>query len=753
MRRESTPRLRQQMITPESQNRPRGLAIELQSVHQDSGAPSRHQIHQLVTRGPRICEFKFRGNLVKGGDPADQERAKSIVAHQFISYRGQKDRGWAGHLDSETRMTRPPRGAISCRSMRFVVLCLCFAPAWAQPVMNRAPLAPNAFEILPLGSVKPKGWLLRQLRIQAEGQTGHLDEFWPSLSAKDSAWRGGDGEGWERGPYYLDGLVPAAYLLEDPRLIEKAKAWIEWTLSNQRPDGAIGPPKNEDWWPNMIMLKALIEFQEATGDKRVVPLMERYLLHHLANAEARPLRAWAIYRWADEIIPIIWTYNRTGNPKLLELARILARQGYDWRHHFEHFIYPFKVTRTESGLPSHVVNNAMAIKTSTVWSVISKSPQDRTAIDRLFEVMDRHHLMPQGVHAGDEHYAGNSPNQGTELCAVVEAMYSLEHVIAITGRPQFADRLERMTYNALPATFSADMWTHQYDQQPNQVLCSRDKREWTTNGPDSNLFGLEPNFGCCTANFHQGWPKFIKSMWMAAPGGGLAAVAYGPSEVKTAVAGGVNVTIKEETEYPFRDTVRLAVSPERPVAFPLHLRIPSWAEGAVVLVNEKPSAAPVKPGAFVTLRQTWQQGDRVTLKFPMPVRSSRWFNNSLAVERGPLVFALKIGEDWRKLKDYGYKGAADYEVRPSTPWNYALNGIEGAEIAEHPLSEYPFSPNSAPVSIKVQARRLPGWGMANGSAAPPPPSPVTSSMPLETIELIPYGAAKLRITVFPVLAR
>jgi len=624
--------------------------------------------------------------------------------------------------------------------------------ASAQPVPNRAPLAPNAFDMLPLGSVKPKGWLLRQLRIQADGQTGHLDEFWPSLSAKDSAWRGGTGEGWERGPYYLDGLVPAAYLLDDPRLIEKAKSWVEWTLSNQRPDGAIGPPKNDDWWPNMIMLKVLIEYQEATGDKRVVPLMERYLLHHLANAEQRPLRAWAIYRWADEIVPLIWTYNRTGNPKLLELARILAKQGYDWGHHFAHFVYPFKVTRTESGLPSHVVNNAMAIKTSTVWSVISRAAEDRAAVDRLFEVMDKHHLMPQGVHGGDEHYAGNSPNQGTELCAVVEAMYSLEHVIAVTGRASFADRLERMTYNALPATFSSDMWTHQYDQQPNQVLCSRDKREWTTNGPDSNLFGLEPNFGCCTANFHQGWPKFIRSLWMAAPAGGVAAIAYGPSEVKTTVRGGTAVTITEDTEYPFRETVKLTINPAKPAKFPLMLRIPAWADKASILVNNKPVTARINPGAFFYVEQTWNAGDTVTLRFPMPVRSSTWFNNSIAVERGPLVFSLKIGEDWRKLKDYGYLSAADYEVHPSTPWNYALAPIEDAEVTEKAFSQYPFSPDGAPLSIKVKARRLSSWGMQNGSAAPPPPSPVTSSAPLETVELIPYGAAKLRITAFPRLA-
>src|ERR1035437_5676146 len=119
------------------------------------------------------------------------------------------------------------------------------APAASAPVANRSPLQANAFNALPLTSVMPKGWLLEQLLLQAQGLSGHLDEFWPDLGPQ-SAWLGGAGEGWERGPYFLDGLAPLAYLTQDAKLLGKVKKWMDWVLEHQQPDGAIGPVKNLD---------------------------------------------------------------------------------------------------------------------------------------------------------------------------------------------------------------------------------------------------------------------------------------------------------------------------------------------------------------------------------------------------------------------------------------------------------------------------------------------------------------------------
>jgi hypothetical protein len=161
--------------------------------------------------------------------------------------------------------------------------------------------------------------------------------------------------------------------------------------------------------------------------------------------------------------------------------------------------------------------------------------------------------------SGDEWLAGLEPQHGVELCAVVEFMFSLRQLVRVFGEGAFGDRLELVAYNALAAHCRSDMRTHQYHQQVNQVLCSIAHRNWTMSSDDANTFGLEPHFGCCTANLHQGWPKFVGSLWMRSPNG-LAVIAYGPNELRTAVEG-TTLTVQTLTDYPFNDRVELIIQP------------------------------------------------------------------------------------------------------------------------------------------------------------------------------------------------
>src|ERR1039458_4495230 len=276
------------------------------------------------------------------------------------------------------------------------------AQAASAQVANRGPLQPNAFNALPLGSSMPKGWLLEQLRLQAQGLSGHLDEFWGDLGPQ-SAWLGGSGEGWERGPYFLDGLVPLAYLTKDAALLAKVKKWMDWVLEHQQPDGAIGPVKNLDWWPNYVMLKALIQYQEASGDARVIPLMEKYFAYQARHLDERPLKEWAIFRWHDEVLSVLWLYNRNGDRALLDLARKLHTQGHDWEAQFADFKTKERVPRAATNLSTHGVNNAMAMKAAGVWWLLTGRSEEHTSLYQMFEALDRYHGQPNGIFSADEH--------------------------------------------------------------------------------------------------------------------------------------------------------------------------------------------------------------------------------------------------------------------------------------------------------------------------------------------------------------
>ncbi len=624
-------------------------------------------------------------------------------------------------------------------------------------------------------SIQPRGWLLNQLRLQADSLSGHLDEFWPDI--KDSRWFGGEQEGWERAPYWLDGVIPLAWLLDDEALKAKVTHYVGYILDHQDEDGWLGPRQSYiheseqtsfDIWSLFLTLKMLVQYfhvveQESDIDRivhavdRCLRMIDRHIDHH-------PLFDWGQFRWFEALIPIYWLYERQHEQWLLDLAVKLHAQGFDWAGFFAEWPITVPTPMGRWNYMGHVVNNAMALKAHALWWQLSGKEVDRTAVYDMMSKLDRYHGMATGVFTGDECLAGLDPTQGTELCAVVEYMYSLEHLISVLGDPAFGDRLEQLTFNALPATFSPDMWAHQYDQQVNQVECSVKPRNWSTNSDESNTYGLEPNYGCCTANLSQGWPKFTQHLWMATQDGGIAAVAYAPSEVSTNVhlpdEPIRRVSVRLDTDYPFSDTLTFTISAQPdadPFSFPLYLRIPLWAEEATVTIGGEIQQA--QPGAFHRCERIWHDGDTLTLTLPMrPVGHIRP-NQTMAISRGPLLYALKMGEEWRRIhEDVPHRELphGDWEVFATTPWNYALavdctNVADSVTFEPHTMPELPFAPDVAPVVAHVQGRRVPEWGMERNSAARWQGGLASSSEALEELELIPYGCTNLRIAEFPVL--
>jgi hypothetical protein len=366
------------------------------------------------------------------------------------------------------------------------------------------------------------------------------------------------------------------------------------------------------------------------------------------------------------------------------------------------------------------------------------------------------------MYGGDEPMHGKAPTQGVEFCSVVEMMFSLETMVGITGDLTLADQLERIAYNALPAQSTADFRYRQYLQCANQVLATRARRNFyeedSHQGTDL-CFGLLTGYPCCTCNMHQGWPKWVQNLWYATPDGGLAALTYGPSSVTWWVGDGVRVQIEEDTAYPFEETIRFGVDPERPVRFPFHLRIPGWAEGVTVTINES-RQEPIVADRLMVVSREWKKGDWLTVEFGARVSVSRWHENSVAIERGPLVYALRIAEDWRWVNNTDRYGGY-YEVHPSSEWNYGLTTQavdrpgERIRLQERDVADpYPWTLEGAPLELRVPGKRHPEWRLYGHQAGPLPhsgPQRHLTGRPTEELVLVPYGCTRLRITEFPVV--
>jgi DUF1680 family protein len=640
---------------------------------------------------------------------------------------------------------------------------------------NRFPLLNKPYIELPLGAIKADGWLKDQLIRMKNGMTGHLDSLYEPVMGKRNGWLGGDGDVWERGPYWIDGLLPLAYILDDKALQEKVKPWIEWSIKSQKPNGYFGPDtdrvnepglqrnNSHDWWPKMVMLKVMQQYYTATSDQRIISFLTNYFRYQYNELPKTPLNKWTDwgqYRGGDNLAIVYWLYNITGDKFLLQLAEIIHQQTFNWTETFEKHEKLFELY----GL--HGVNLGQGIKEPVIYYQQSKDARHLNAVLQGFADIRKSIGWPNGMFAADEMIHSNSPTQGSELCTAVELMFSLENMLAITARVQFADHLERIAFNALPTQITDNFDARQYYQQLNQVEVSLKERNFMTayHGTDQ-LFGILTGYPCCTSNLHQGWPKFTQNLWYATEDKGLAALIYAPSQVKVKVANGIEVQFTEDTYYPFSESILFKYSSNNKIdniSFPFHLRIPAWCNQAIIKVNGK-LWSKEDGNQIVKLSRAWQNGDQLELTLPMTVNCDRWSEGSVAIERGPLLYALKIGEEWKKtIRDKNASkqyGNFYYEVFPTSSWNYCipLHSLDSVrnefKIVKKEFSKaYPWNPENAPLEIITKGKRIAHWTLYNGSSGPLPYS-IQEQLAAgneEEITLIPYGCTTLRITEFPV---
>ena len=632
----------------------------------------------------------------------------------------------------------------------------------AHYAANREPLVPSPLVELPVGAVKPAGWLKKQLELQAEGFHGRLTEISPFLKKEKNAWLSKEGlgdHGWEEPPYWLKGFIGCAYLLENKRMIDEAHVWIEGALASQQADGWFGPDKGrtgaatdlkgrDDLWPNMIMLFCLQTYHDRTGDPRVLDLMTKYFRYLAALPEEKFLVGyWPSMRGGDQLYSLLWLYNRTGDAWLLDLARKTHRKTARW---------------DTDVINWHNVNIPQGVREPATFWQLTKEDVHREATYRDWaKVRAMYGQVPGGMFGADENarpgYAG--PRQAVETCGMAEEMLTDGILAAITGDPAWADRCEAVAFNGYPASMTADLKALRYLTAPNQPQSDHvSKSPGIQNGGDMYHFNPHSH-RCCQHNSGHAWPYFTAHLWYAAPGNGLAAMIYAPCEVRAkAGADGAEVRIVETTRYPFEGVIDFALSLKTPVRFPLLLRIPAWCEAAWISVNgEMKQALPA--GRLARIDRDWKDGDKAQLVLPMTVRVKVWTENRgfVSIDRGPLTYSLQIKEEYRRHG--GTDAWPAFDAFPGSPWNYGLvlgkdNPAAGVQVEEGgwPADDQPFAADAAPVRLTARAKRIPNWTLdRKGLVQEVVQSPVRSAEPEEAVTLIPMGAARLRISAFPVI--
>jgi DUF1680 family protein len=639
------------------------------------------------------------------------------------------------------------------------------------------------FRELSLRALQPAGWLREGLQRQRDGLTGHLEVA--GYPFDTAGWRldrirtrSGYGRRWwpyEQYAYWVDGMTRCGFLLRDPFLIRKARRQLDHVLRRAHRDGYLGPAclktvspdEKLERWPHAVFFRALLAYYGATGKRSI---LDRLVRHYRSGTAAHGLG-----RNVCNVEIMCRLHELTGDRRLVREARTALAQYQRLQPDADTALRRLRGRRPPA---DHGVN---FIEISKQPALLYLATGDRALLGaavNAFGKLKRHHQLLCGVPSSTEHLRGINSLAGFEICNIADYTWSLGYLLMATGRAEYADHIERACLNAAPGAVTKDFKALQYFSSPNQVVADR-RSNHHLHGFGHGHMSYRPNPAteCCPGNVNRALPNYVARQWLGDGRGGLVAALYGPSEVTHRV-GDANrlITLREQTDYPFSDLVRFEIARGGPVRFTLWLRIPGWCRGARLSINGQRRRSRLRPGTFIAVRRVFRRGDVVELRLPMSVRLSRWPEGGVAVERGPLVYALPIREH-RKRDRSEPRSSPDlpaWNLYPAGPWNYALapgrSAAKKIAVRAGRSGGYPWETRHCPVTLEAPVRRVPGWRLRRktvlrrrrqgkteirrGLFLMTPPLPSAAKLraargPTRRVTLVPYGCTQLRIALFP----
>lgn len=643
------------------------------------------------------------------------------------------------------------------------------------------------FRNVSLSQIHPEGWQKTFLLKQRDGLTGHLDticepfnkggwigskaELGPPFYKRKNAngeevlcW-----EPFEQDGYYYDGVIRCGLLLQDDFLLDKAKKQIFGTIAQASPEGVMGSAI-PDRWPHVTFFRAFMAAYEATKDPAILHALEK----HYENDKF----SLAGCRSIINIEQLVWLYQQTGREKFLrqavDLYEAQAARGTD------RLVNDFDDLKSDARQDIHGCTFEETLKLPVILYMATGDKKYLDAARNGYRKLDEFHMLPDGVPSSEEGLSGKTSLSAHETCDISDFVWAATYMLKATGEVEWADKIERAVLNAGMSCVTKAFDAHQYLATLNQVVSKIGSCQSPIGNPSWNAYSQRQRPWCCTGNVNRFFPIYVGCQWLKGKDDALVKALYGPGNC-VHKAGGKSVKLQEDSVFPFSDTIKITVV-EGAAAFPLLLRIPTWAKNPTVDVNGVKQEG-VESGRFFVLEGEHKAGDVITLNFPKEVQVRPLEMNGVFVDYGPLLFALPIASRTEKvlLNDLMWSGTpADskdlygYNMVPDSKWKYVLALDKSAnhriEAVHNPITnpDDPWTTKNAPLEIKMFGLEMTGWTWHYQEFKPfkkeqvqmepiTPPLPPRGCMTMtsricekpERITLVPYGSTTLRLAVFP----
>ncbi len=633
---------------------------------------------------------------------------------------------------------------------------------------------------LPIGSIRPDGWLYSQLRLANDLQKrlGGTDGL-----LTDGAWTNG-----EAFPRYVRGLILLAGVTGDRVLLEKAESYVAPIFASANEGGNFGP-EGKFISPKIEAVKAVLSYFELTGDERALNFLRKFFKSQFNTFSVTPCWYQSRARLLEEIPAIEAVFKETDSEWLHDLGEKLRDASNDWfklavkfrykhpsgrylntlhlkklRKKIEEYenpssdsVKPLSVDKANSewkkrahqvAVETSGVSIAKAIKYPCTYGRFIGDAELKNLSIKMISALERYHGNATGAFSADFRLAGTYPTRGIDVESAVETVESLVEVLAETGDFAVADLIEKIVFNLIPASAFDDVRAVQDIAVPNQLEASVEMKENLKECEYGNAyFGGVLSRGAIS--FISAYPLFIKSICMTRDKE-LNFLTYAPCTIDTVVAGS-RIRIKEDTAYPFRNAIVFKVEqadgdPEIKINFrvPAHTTMQLISGGQVVASGDD----------VISVKCVLKTGSTFMLKLDIPLSVLENKDGTLSMYKGNVLLASKIASETRVSMDRHI-----YYVNFAKRWNFtpvvdkrSADGVrrlyDNEQTFVNDIGAIPYDHEKPPFEIKVRCKNVTNWDFDVSGNCSIPRKPSFSEESIERT-FVPFGCTSVRMCQFP----